>query len=720
MNEICYVENAPSLRDVPPGFRVRELTATEKPPAWGRWLGASVSAKRIVYREHCRLSWEDLELVSLVPQGSSRGMFCWCELAIQVRDPAQLLGELGESSDGQWSVTREALEAWFRPQLVAAFESTGSQGDLRSEAFWPSVSGEVRERLICPRGVILDHGGEQDPRQLPAVLLRKVLSYEQFLEVLTRKEEFRARLELVQRDGTLLRYATGGRLEQLLQEIGEQRVADLLTPAERASSADQRVSTYIEILGAPSGAELRTGVVIGNFQLQSELGRGGMGEVWKAWDTKAARPVVIKLVPPELQHADEEMARVKAAFQRTHALNHQHICPVYLLDHDRRFGWYVVMKYIDGQTLSAYRATSVAQHGCFPLEQVVRLLRPIAEALDYAHGQKAIHRDIKPENILVLGQGEDMQLIDFGLAAEIRSSVTRVSQVRMEISGARPYMAPEQWRGDYQDQRTDQYALAVVAYELLAGRLPFDSTDFDILRACVLNDPPPPIQDQPDAVNRALMLGLAKRREERFPTCLEFIQAIAAGAQSVLMASSNEPVVATQTPADKPSKKLAIILLTSFVGAVLLAALALHLSDLADGVSWSSVTQEKRFAEIERVSGRVSLDGQPVAEAVVMFLPRAGGDPSFGRTNSAGIYDLQDTGTAPEPVDSLITTTEMYEFPYPRPAQGASIAEHVVLIAVPGVGVACATANVTKEMTQDFRLDSNQDFPIRFADLEPR
>ena len=274
------------------------------------------------------------------------------------------------------------------------------------------------------------------------------------------------------------------------------------------------------------GSALHVGVLIGNFQLQVKLGRGGMGEVWKAWDTKAERAVVLKLVPPELQHAGEEMARVKATFQRIHALQDRHICPVYLLDEDRRFGWYLVMKYIDGQTLSAYRATYVARHGEFPAGQVVKVLCPVAEALDYAHAQKVIHRDVKPQNILVVGDAEDVQIVDFGLAAEIRTTLSRVSQQQMDTSGTRPYMAPEQWKGQLQDARTDQYALAVVAYELISGRLPFESEDFDILRACVLNDPPEEIEGQTPALNRALTLGLAKQRQERFGSCREFVQSL--------------------------------------------------------------------------------------------------------------------------------------------------------------------------------------------------
>jgi len=292
------------------------------------------------------------------------------------------------------------------------------------------------------------------------------------------------------------------------------------------------------------------GVMIGNFQLQSLLGRGGMGEVWKAWDTKAERPVVLKLVPRELQRAAEEMARVRDTFRRVHALQHQHICPLYLLDEDPRLGWYLVMKFIDGQTLSSYRATYAARYGSFPVEQAVKVLRPVAEALDYAHDHKVIHRDIKPQNILVEGDAEDVQVVDFGLAAEIRTTVSRYTQAQMDTSGTRPYMAPEQWKGQIQDARTDQYALAVVAYELLAGYLPFESADFDILRACVLNDPPEGIEGQPESVNRALLVGLGKRRQERFASCVELIRTIAGGvvATPVLIAS---PVKVVAEPAEQ-------------------------------------------------------------------------------------------------------------------------------------------------------------------------
>ena len=238
------------------------------------------------------------------------------------------------------------------------------------------------------------------------------------------------------------------------------------------------------------------------------------------------------MVPPDLQRSDEEMARVKETFSRIHNLHHQHICPVHLLGEDKDYGYFLVMDYIDGQTLSAYRASYVARLGAFPPEEVVRVLAPVAEALDYSHRHKVIHRDVKPQNIMVVGEADDVQVVDFGLAAQIRTSMTRVSRVRMDTSGTYPYMAPEQWRGEYQDARTDQYALAVVAYELLSGHLPFDTPDAEVMRLAVLNEPPRALEGLPEHVNRTLVRAMAKRREERFGNCREFVEAIEHGAAS--------------------------------------------------------------------------------------------------------------------------------------------------------------------------------------------
>ena len=339
-------------------------------------------------------------------------------------------------------------------------------------------------------------------------------------------------------------------------EIDKATLDQMLADLEKAVAAPPMALPQDDLdrLATVSGqapARLAAGTLLGGFRLESCIGRGGMGEVWKAHDPTADRYVAVKVVPPDVQRSGGEMARVKDTFRRIHALHHQHVCPLYLLGDDPLCGYFVVMQFIDGEPLSVYRRRYAAEHGAFPLAEAVRLLSPVAAALDYAHAEKVIHRDIKPDNILVVGGGRDVQVIDFGLAAEIHSSMGRVSQVQMDTSGTRPYMAPEQWRGQYQDAWTDQYALGVVAYELLSGRLPFDAPDAAMMRLCVLQDPPLPIEEQPEHVNQALVKAMAKGREERFGSCREFIAVL--GSDGAAGPDLGEGVAAAGAPAPEQS-----------------------------------------------------------------------------------------------------------------------------------------------------------------------
>jgi len=282
--------------------------------------------------------------------------------------------------------------------------------------------------------------------------------------------------------------------------------------------------------GAPTIAAVHTlsvGQRLGELEITHLLGRGGMGEVYRARDLTAERDVVVKVLPRELAANADEMARVRESFGRVHALQHEHICPLYSLGHDPAVGYFVVMKFLPGETLSAYRRRVIAGQGAFTLDDALRVLRPVAAALDYAHRQRVVHRDVKPQNVLVDPASGDVQVVDFGLAADIRTSMTRVSMVQMDSAGTYPYMAPEQWRGQYQDGSTDQYALAVVAYELLTGRMPDEAPDSAILMRCVLEEPAPPLPDHPEHVGRAVARGMAKGREERFGSCTEFLDALA-------------------------------------------------------------------------------------------------------------------------------------------------------------------------------------------------
>ncbi len=265
----------------------------------------------------------------------------------------------------------------------------------------------------------------------------------------------------------------------------------------------------------------------GNYRLENQVGRGGMGVAWKAYDETAERYVVLKFVPKEIQHVAEAMNSVRESFQKVHALQHQNICPLYGLFNDPKYGLFLVMKFVDGLTLNEFRKQHVDQYGRIPLGNIVQILMSLADGLDYAHRQKVVHRDIKPQNVIVSPK-DGVQIIDFGLADEIHESLSRTENSDTKhITGTRSYMAPEQWEGRKQDAKTDQYALAVTAYELLAGHVPFSVTDTEILKNAVLHNPPTPIPDLPEHVNAALLKGLAKNQSDRYSTCKAFVEALA-------------------------------------------------------------------------------------------------------------------------------------------------------------------------------------------------
>ena len=213
----------------------------------------------------------------------------------------------------------------------------------------------------------------------------------------------------------------------------------------------------------------------------------------------------------------------------------------------------MVMDYAPGVTLSQWRKQFPGR--IVPLDQALDIARQIASALDYAHGERIVHRDIKPGNIMVetltTNGGEPpnprlrVRILDFGLAAEIRSSMSRVSSETGDTSGTRPYMAPEQWLGRKQDGRTDQYALACVLYELLSGAPPFagvfETGDPAIMERAVVGRMPDEIENVPPSVNAALLRALSKSPKDRFPSCGAFVEAVA-----------SPPNSESRTPAQTP------------------------------------------------------------------------------------------------------------------------------------------------------------------------
>lgn len=268
----------------------------------------------------------------------------------------------------------------------------------------------------------------------------------------------------------------------------------------------------------------------GNYRLKRLLGQGGMGQTWLAAEFqggKKIRSVVCKIIPPAVQKRSEEMKLLVKVFVLTRSLNHTNICPLYGMNHDPVFGWFYVMGFANGGTLQDWFLKQPDYRKGLPLAKVVNVLRPIASALDYAAEMGVVHRDVKPQNILFSGPKRTPWLIDFGLAAQIHEADS-ATMGKMALAGTPIFMSPEQCRGDVrQDGRTDQYALATIAYLFLSGCFPFNGNSL-ALWGQIVNLPPTPISGQPQSVNDALLKALSKSLDGRFPTCTKFIDALEA------------------------------------------------------------------------------------------------------------------------------------------------------------------------------------------------
>jgi serine/threonine protein kinase len=311
------------------------------------------------------------------------------------------------------------------------------------------------------------------------------------------------------------------------QSTGSPRVAPF---ASNDRTLDRQPGIHGEgPLAKPAARTNLSGPVVGEllgnqYELVTQVGRGGMGIVWKAWDRIGSLEVCVKLLPPEIQFDHREMERVKETFTRVERLQHEHLCPLYSLLIDDNRGYYLVMKYIEGTTLGLYRRDYVAKHGSFSIREMFRVLSPVARCLDYIHKEGILHRDLKPANILVGGkQAEQIQIVDLGLAAEVRGSVSRVSQSGHGMAGTAPYMAPEQWRGQGQGPKVDQYALAIIVYELLTGSLPFDCPNDTAWKHCATEEVLPPHPAIPPALLAVLQRGRAPIAEDRYSGCGAFL-----------------------------------------------------------------------------------------------------------------------------------------------------------------------------------------------------
>ncbi|MFI5279330.1 MAG: serine/threonine-protein kinase, partial [Gemmatimonadales bacterium] len=271
--------------------------------------------------------------------------------------------------------------------------------------------------------------------------------------------------------------------------------------------------------------ELKTMLVaatVGDYDIQDELGRGGMAVVYKATEVHLRRPVAIKILPPELTFAKGSTERFHREAQTAAALDHPNIIPIYRISGTGKLCWYA-MKFLEGRSLGDI----LAEKGLLTVSESIAILEQVASALDYAHQHGVIHRDVKPGNVMLDVNGR-VTVTDFGIAKELTSGALTGSGA---ILGTPYYMSPEQCRGGAGiTGAADQYSMAVMAYQMVSGQLPFDADSaIDVIHKHV-SEPPPPLEmllpGLPRHVVSAINRALAKKASERFPTATAFVAAM--------------------------------------------------------------------------------------------------------------------------------------------------------------------------------------------------
>ncbi len=270
---------------------------------------------------------------------------------------------------------------------------------------------------------------------------------------------------------------------------------------------------------------LQAGHKLGPYELGEAIGAGGMGEVYRARDTRLDRTVAIKVLPAHLADSPELRQRFEREARAISSLNHPHICSLYDVGYQDGVS-FLVMEYLEGETLAQR-----LERGAMPLSDVLKYAVQIADALDKAHRQGVVHRDLKPGNIMLTPSGA--KLMDFGLAKSSLalasvSSLTAPAHVTSPITtkgmivGTFQYMSPEQVEGKEVDARSDLFAFGAVLYEMLTGRRAFQGKSQLSVASAILEKEPEPISAlqpmTPPALDRTIRKCLAKDPEDRWQT----------------------------------------------------------------------------------------------------------------------------------------------------------------------------------------------------------
>lgn len=278
------------------------------------------------------------------------------------------------------------------------------------------------------------------------------------------------------------------------------------------------------------------GKTLAHYTIVSKIGAGGMGEVYRATDSRLGRDVALKVLPVDVAANPERLARFEQEARTVASLNHPNIVVIHAIEDegDKRF---LTMELVEGQGLE-----TLVTPGGLPIERVMELGTGIAAALTAAHEKGVVHRDLKPANVMLTRDGH-VKVLDFGLAklaapesapgsqdTSLDETIATPLSSEGQIVGTLPYMAPEQVRGEPVDARTDLFALGVLLYELASGQRPFQGSTVGVISSAILRDPPAPLAslrpDIPSDLERVIGRCLEKLPADRFPTARDLLDGL--------------------------------------------------------------------------------------------------------------------------------------------------------------------------------------------------
>src|SRR6266849_5367486 len=312
---------------------------------------------------------------------------------------------------------------------------------------------------------------------------------------------------------------------------------------------------------------LSPGVRLGPYEILDAIGAGGMGEVYRAKDTRLDRTVAIKILPAQFSSDPVRKQRFEREAKTISSLNHPHICVLHDVGSQDGID-YLVMECVEGETLAKR-----LEKGPLPLEQVLKYGMQIADALDKAHRSGIVHRDLKPGNIMLTPTGA--KLLDFGLAkpaaplasvATLTAAVTQSSPMTEQgaIVGTFQYMSPEQIEGKELDGRSDLFSLGAVLYEMLTGQRAFQGKSQLSVASAILEKEPTPISTvkpmTPPALDHAIRRSLAKEVERRWQSAADLAGELQWIAEAGSQAGVPGPLVSHRKPWERLAWSVAALL----------------------------------------------------------------------------------------------------------------------------------------------------------------